>query len=115
MVNSLKDEEEKWDIINKVYAKLCRQPNSTYNQLWLQNITYQQDKKNSVSPYTMRLCRVVAGDKDIELWNNGWLRSSLAEIIKSIPVVDAEILKKVTPVIMFREIRAYLESKEEGI
>lgn len=28
MVNSLKDETEKWDIIDKVYAKLCNQPNS---------------------------------------------------------------------------------------
>lgn len=33
MVNSLEDEQEKWDIISKVYAKLCNQPNSDYDQL----------------------------------------------------------------------------------
>ncbi len=70
MVDSLKDEKEKSAIINLVYSKLCNQPNSDYNQLWLQNITYQQDKRNGASPYTMRLCHVVAGDKNVELWNN---------------------------------------------
>ena len=56
MVDSLKDEKEKSTIINLVYSKLCNQPNSDYNQLWLQNITYQQDKKKGTSPYKMRLC-----------------------------------------------------------
>ena len=46
LVESLKNEDEKWDIRDKVFGKLCNQPNSTYNQLWLQNITYQRDKKN---------------------------------------------------------------------
>lgn len=51
--DSLKDEKEKSTIINLVYSKLCNQPNSDYNQLWLQNITYQQDKENGASPYKM--------------------------------------------------------------
>ena len=46
LVESLKNEDEKWDIRDKVFGKLCNHPNSTYNQLWLQNITYQRDKKN---------------------------------------------------------------------
>ena len=33
IVDSLEDEQEKWDIIDKVYVKLCNQPNSDYNQL----------------------------------------------------------------------------------
>lgn len=69
MVDSLKDEQEKWDIINKVYARLYNQPNSDYNQLLLQNITYQNDKKNGTSPYNIRLCKVVMGE-DADLWNN---------------------------------------------
>lgn len=107
MVDSLKDEKEKWDIINKVYSKLCNQPNSTYNQLWLQNITYQKDKKNGVSPYTLRLCQLVAGKQIEPLWNNDWLNSELEEKLPYDSIVDKEILKKVTPVIMFRETRLY--------
>lgn len=58
MVDSLKDENEKSTIVNLVYSKLCNQPNSDYNQLWLQNMTYQQDKENGTSPYSVRLCQL---------------------------------------------------------
>ena len=109
MVDSLKDEKEKSAIISLVHSKLCDQPNSDYNQLWLQNITYQQDKKNGKSPYKMRLCRVVAGDTKVELWNNEWVKSKLQFGLHVNSIVDEETLKKVTPVIMFRERRAYDE------
>lgn len=107
MVDSLKDENEKSAIISLVYSKLCNQPNSDYNQLWLQNITYQQDKKNGISPYNMRLCRVVAGDKSVELWNNKWVKPELLSNLHVNRIVNAKTLKKVTPVITFRERRAY--------
>ena len=107
MVDSLKDEKEKSAIINLVYSKLCNQPNSDYNQLWLQNITYQQDKKKDSSPYKMRLCRVVAGDKDVELWNNKWIKPILLLGLHVNGIVDTETLKKITPVITFKETRRY--------
>ena len=110
MVDSLQDEEEKWDIIDKVYSKLCNQPNSTYNQLWLQNITYQKDKKNGASPYTLRLCQLVAGRQVEPLWNNEWLKPELLTDIPYDSIVDEETLKKVTPVITFRETRVYNEN-----
>mgnify|MGYP000553848206 FL=1 len=110
MVDSLKDEKEKSTIINLVYSKLCNQPNSDYNQLWLQNITYQQDKENGTSPYKMRLCRVVAGDKNVELWNNEWVKPKLLAGLHIEEIVNPETLKKVTPVITFRETRMYLEN-----
>ena len=109
MVDSLKDEKEKSAIINLVYSKLCNQPNSDYNQLWLQNITYQQDKKNGKSPYKMCLCRVVAGDKNVELWNNEWIKQNFVKPLTLTYICDAERLKKVTPVITFRDTTAYYE------
>ncbi len=114
MVDSLKDEEEKMDIINKVYEKLCNQPNSTYNQLWLQNITYKRDKKNGTSPYTMRLCRLAAGD-EVELWNNEWLKEEYRKCITSSSVIDKNSLKKLSPVITFRETRAYDDMVENEV
>lgn len=109
MVDSLKDEKEKSAIINLVYSKLCNQPNSDYNQLWLQNMTYQRDKKKGTSPYKMRLCRVVAGDKDVELWNDEWIKPQFLSSLYTNGIVDADTLKKVTPVVMFRETRLYNE------
>lgn len=108
MANSLEDGQEKWNIIDKVYAKLCNQPNSDYNQLWLQNITYQNDKKKGTSPYNIRLCKVVMGE-DVVLWNNSWLKKELTSNVYIRVIVDKDTLKKVTPIITFRETRAYNE------
>lgn len=108
MVDSLKDEHEKWNIIDKVYAKLCNQPNSDYNQLWLQNITYQKDKKNGTSPYNIRLCKVVTGE-DVELWNNKWLSSKILLNAPDIQIINSEALLRITPIITFRETRIYNE------
>ena len=107
MVDSMKDENEKSTIVNLVYSKLCTRPNSDYDQLWLQNMTYQRDKKLESSPYSLRLCQLVAG-KDIEpLWNNEWLKPNMYSALHYDNVVDTETLKMVTPVITFRERRAY--------
>lgn len=109
MIDSLKDISEKQSIIDLVYNKLCNQPNSDYNQLWLQNMTYTQDKKNGTLPYSLRLCKLVMENIEEPLWNNGWIR---AEFVQNMPIesiVNKETLKKVTPVIMFRETRRYNE------
>ena len=109
MVDSLNDVKEKRNIINMVYDKLCKQYNSDYNQLWLQNITYTQDKKRKKSPYTMRLCQLVMGNYNEPLWNNDWIKPEFADNLPFDSVVNKEILKKVTPVIVFRETRAYYD------
>lgn len=46
--------------------------------------------------------------KEIEpLWNNDWLKPYMYSNLHYDNVIDAEVLKKVTPVITFRERRAY--------
>lgn len=113
MVNSLKDDKEKWDIIDKVFSKLSKMPNSLYNQLWLQNITYQRDKKNHKNPYEMRLCRIVYGEKNVELWNNNWLKNDVKKGVSLKTIVDNDKVEEYTPVITFRETRAYNEQITE--
>ena len=109
MVDSLKDMKEKQDIISKVYNKLCKQHNSDYNQLWLQNITYTQDKKRKKSPYTMRLCQLVMNESYKPLWNNEWLKPDFSKNLPYKSIVNKDTLNKVTPVIVFRETRLYNE------
>ena len=107
MIDYLDDMDEKRSIIDLVYQKLSNQPNSSYNQLWLQYMTYTQDKKQGTSPYTLRLCQLVAGKAVDPLWNNDWLRAELTINLPYDSVVDGEALKKVTPVITFKETRIY--------
>ena len=113
MIDSLKDMNEKRSIIEMVYLKLCNQPNSDYNQLWLQNMTYVQDKKQGKSPYSLRLCKLVFGEKVEPLWNNNWLEPKYIANMPYESIVDGETLKKVTPVITFRETRLYNEQYQE--
>ena len=113
VVDSLEDMKEKQDIIDKVYKRLCGLPNSDYNQLWLQNITYTQDKERNESPYTIRLCQLVMGNTDEPLWNNSWIKPDLVENMPYDTIVNKDTLKKVTPVIVFRETRAYIEQLYE--
>ncbi len=113
MVDSLQDLKEKEEIINIVFDKLCKQHNSDYNQLWLQNMTYTRDKKRKKSPYTVRLCQLVMGDNSEPLWNNDWLKPEFTRNFPFESIVNQETLKKVTPVIMFRETRAYNDSLYE--
>lgn len=73
------------------------------------NMTYTQDKKQGTSPYTIRLCQLVAGKTVEPLWNNDWLKAEPTTNLPYDSVVDGEILKKITPLITFRETRRYNE------
>lgn len=106
MVNSVKDEAEKWSIFMGVVRKLRKLPNSNYTQLWLQHITYQVERIQGVAPYPMRLCQLVSG-KDVDVWNNSWLMPQLTEGFPIETVADREKLKKLTPVIEFVERYTY--------
>lgn len=106
LIDSLKDEKLKQKIRNKLFARMIGRPNSTYTELWLQNMTYQADKKARKCPYTARLCKVVMGDKH-DLWNNSWLKPNLTKGFDQSSIVNQETLAKVTPIITFRERRQY--------
>lgn len=106
MVNSLKDEVEKWGIFMSVVRKLRKLPNSNYTQLWLQHITYQVERIQGVAPYSMRLCQLVSG-KDVDVWNNSWLMPQLTEGFPIDTVADREKLNQLTPVIEFIERYTY--------
>ena len=110
MIDSVTDMHEKQEVVEMVYNKLANTPNSTYNQLWLQNMTYTQDKaNNNCNRYIIRLCQLVMEESAVPLWNNSWLKDDLIQQLPYDSIVDKETLKKVTPVITFRERRAYDE------
>lgn len=99
LINVLKDDDKlKQELTQKVCKRLRGLPNSEYMQVWLQHITYQNDKINDTSKYEMPLCQFVMGTRT-ELWNNSWLKE---EITKGIPyeeICTEENLSNMTPVI----------------
>ena len=115
IIDSLTDKQEKDAITEMVYNRLCNTPNSTYNQLWLQNMTYQNDKENNrCDRYDIRLCQLVMGNNKVSLWDNRWLKPKYQKDFPGESVVDAETLQKITSVITFRERRLYDEMTYDG-
>lgn len=113
MLHSMENETEKKDIINKVSNRLTRLPNSTYCKIWLQNMTYSQDKADrKETPYDVNLCRVVMGEH-VELWDNSWLQDEITKDFPLDSIVNKDTLAKVTPVITFRGERIYTETYDE--
>ncbi|MBR5831034.1 MAG: RNA-directed DNA polymerase [Bacteroidales bacterium] len=106
LVASLKEQTDRWAIVDKVYKRLCDRPNSKYDQLWLQNITYQRDLLSGESPYDLPLCRLVMGE-DVDIWNNDWLKPELRTNIPLDTICNKEILETAAPIITFRETREY--------
>ncbi len=108
MTNSL-EAKERNSIVNEVRERLIGQPNSTYTKLWLQNMTYSTDVEQHHEPYSdVSLCQLVTGH-NATLWNNSWLKPELVKDFPQKSVVNRDTLDKVTPVITFRETRAYTE------
>lgn len=108
ILNDIEDQQERKRVIALVYERLSHQPNSTYTQVWLQNITYPNDVVNNTCPYTLPLCELVMG-KQIDLWNNTWLKAELTDYLPINSIVDKDTLSKNNSVIVFRETRAYYE------
>ena len=53
---------------------------------------------------------LLKGNHDQPIWNNDWLKPSFVENMPYDTVVNEDTLKNVTPVIVFREQRAYLDA-----
>lgn len=110
LVNTFEDDDsEKKDIICKVCSKLRNQHNTTYLEVWLQNMTYNSDKLKDEFHYSQPLCRLVMGE-NVQLWNNSWLNSELSDDLPLVEICNKEKLDSLAPVITFRETRAYYDS-----
>ena len=102
------DAEKKKEILDLIYKKLIRIPNSAFLQVWLQNITHTTDDWSTKKIYDMPLCKVVA-EQPVSLWNNEWLNPKIVSDFPQDSIVDKEILAKTGQVITFKAKRQYDE------
>ena len=102
------DAEKKSEIIDLIYRKLIRIPNSAFLQVWVQNITHPTDDWSAGDIYDMPLCKVVA-KQPVMLWNNNWLNADIAAAFPQDSIVDRDVLAKTGQVITFKAKRQYDE------
>lgn len=110
MLADMREEDacKKKEIIDLIYEKLIRIPNSAFLQVWLQNITHTTDDWSVSEVYNMPLCKVVA-NQPVTLWNNSWLLPEITEKFPQNSIVDREVLAKTGQVITFKSKRQYDE------
>ena len=110
MLADMREEDacKKKEIIDRIYEKLIRVPNSAFLQVWLQNITHTTDDWSVSEVYNMPLCKVVA-NQPVTLWNNSWLLPEIAEKFPQNSIVDRAVLAKTGQVITFKAKRQYDE------
>lgn len=73
------------NIISKVIKKFDNLPNTGHMQIWLQRATIKLDFNQNV--FSEDICKLV-NKKNIELWNNNWLETSMKTIFQNNSIVD---------------------------
>ncbi len=107
LLDTIKQADEKTHIISLVYNRLRHLPNSSFLQLWLQNLTYATGIK-AINSYDSPLCRVVESPK-AELWNNSWLDPAIAAALPTATICDRTKLRDAGQIITIIERPLYTD------
>ena len=104
ILKQLDSDTARVELIQKIYRKIGRLPNTGHMQIWLQRISlyYKPDLEFEES-----LCRVVSGQA-VRVWNSDWISSKpLLKALASNQIVDRAKLKGLKPVMQSREIALF--------
>lgn len=96
LIEKIDSTEAKSELIRKVYEKLKRLPNIGHIQIWMQRLTYKQNRIEDEHPYSEQICKLVEGAK-VQLWNNDWLDSKYLVGFPQNKICNAEIRDNMTP------------------
>lgn len=96
--------EDRTTIVKNVYTKFERLPNIGELQIWLQRITYKL--VNSIK-YTEPICRIVANESEVELWNLDWVSAEYKKDFPLMSICTDWIRDSYTPVINIDEISLF--------
>lgn len=103
ILQTVKDKKQRAHIAEKVKSRLLNLPNRDYVEIWLQNLTLPYDKGKG---YSSKMCALVCGEAS-ELWNISWLDEDIIKSVSISKVINSKILKNLSPVVSFREAKAY--------
>lgn len=95
---------ERENIIRQVYDKFQSLPNIGELQIWLQRITF---KLPNPIDYSEKLCKLVANDTSIQLWNNDWVKDNYKVGFPIGSICNVELRDSLTPIINVDEISLF--------
>lgn len=104
LINELSTTAEREDVIKDIYEKFQLIPNIGELQIWMQRITYQW--KNPI-PYTEPICKIVASEPAVVLWNNEWIADEYKNDFPLYEICTSWLRDSYTPVIDVDEVSLF--------
>ena len=108
-------EDDKKEISCKIIKKFKKLPNTGIMQLWLQRITIKLDNSFFFSDryenYSENLCKKVANDSNIAIWNSKWLSDELQSTISSHGLINQKVLDELGAIITKEEVEVFGDSE----
>ena len=104
LINKLPTTDKREKVVQAIYNKFKEIPNIGELQIWMQHITYKMP--NGI-PYTEKLCSIVAGEPNVSLWNNDWVKDDLKIGFPQYSICTNWLRDNFTPIIDIDEVSLF--------
>ncbi|RDB03306.1 RNA-directed DNA polymerase [Runella aurantiaca] len=103
LLSLILDNNKKNDLLNLIYQRFEKIPNTGHIKIWLQRLTIKLDRQRQ---YSEKLCEKV-NVPALQIWNSDWLENNLKNIIEQTPIIDEAIIAGIDVVITSEEIELF--------
>ncbi len=104
LINILPTTAKREEIVKGIYEKFKLIPNISELQIWMQRITYKLDTPIA---YTEPICKIVANEPDVVLWNNDWVADEYKDAFPQYEICTNWLRDCYTPVIDIDEVSLF--------
>lgn len=85
--------------LNDIYSLICKKfeskPNIGYWKVWFQRLTIKEDRKRDKNSEE-KLCQIAAGNINVQLWNDSWLKDEYQQIFRNCSIFNQKIFDETT-------------------
>jgi hypothetical protein len=103
LLSLIPNNEKKNEILNLIYQRFEKIPNTGHIKIWLQRLTIKLDRQKQ---YSEKLCEKV-NNPGLQIWNSDWVENNLKTIIESTPIIDENVIADIDVVIASEEIELF--------
>jgi hypothetical protein len=83
------------DIYSLISNKFEHKPNIGYWKVWFQRLTIKENREKEMNSEE-KLCQIAAGNIDIRLWNNSWLKDEYQQIFRNCSIFNQKLFDETT-------------------
>lgn len=103
LLSLISDSGNKNEILNLIFKRFEKIPNTGHIKIWLQRLTIKLDRQRQ---YSENLCKKV-NNPALQIWNSDWLEHNLKTIIETTPIIDETVIAKIDVVIASEEVELF--------